>query len=1133
MVVDDTIGISLLFASFFKEKPGNYILVASNLYSAQKSYEFLLNFLDEDEVIFFPSDELLRAEQLSSSKEFLSQRLYAMSKALEKKNKIIVAHPTSLLRFLPDPEQFKKNQMILKVGDQIDIEEFKSKMIELGYTRVNKIDQTLQFAIRGDIIDFYSVGDVSPTRIELFGDEIESIKTFDIASQSSRKKIESAKILPASDIFLSDDELTDFALRLKNILATDKDKFENDEAEELEKNVMNDLSLFVEKNYRPYLYKYYGFALNKCFSIVDYLDNPLVYIASKDSFSSSYGSMQLDSRHYLNELFEARLCPSHLENYMKLEQAVKDDNRLKFGLTFAKEPTDIIANIHHIIPSGNGLNSVIPTIMTYYGENKKVIISLPDLHQNEVIRGILEEKSLPYEEVDGFNLPKGNLGISYANLNHGFEINECGITYISSSELFGHSVAASRFTSRFKEATILRTYDDLIPGDYVVHEYNGIGQFLGVKTLEDKGKHRDYLYIAYAGEQKLYIPLEQFRLVRKYSAKDGAAPRLSRLFSKEWENRKKKIKERVNELAERLLTLYGDRAKTKGFAFLPDDEIQTKFENEFPYALTEDQEKSLQEIKADMEKDEIMDRLLIGDVGFGKTELAFRACMKCILSGKQAAILCPTTLLARQHYEVALSRFASFGVKIVLFSRMVPEKEQKAQIKEVLSGSVDLIIGTHRLLSKEIQFKDLGLLVVDEEQRFGVEQKEAIKEMKKSVDVLTLSATPIPRTMQMSLVGIRAMSTINTPPEFRMPIQTYVTPYDEKIAIELIQRELGRGGQVFYLFNNTTTIYSKASQIARKIPNSTVGVVHGKLDKEEVEETMSKFYEGKIDVLVCTSIVENGIDVPNANMIIVENADKFGLSQLYQIKGRVGRGNRIAYAYLFYNPYKDMNEEAQKRLKAIQEFTELGSGYKIAQRDLLIRGAGDILGPEQAGFIDSIGLDLYLKMLNEAIEEKTTGKKPKPIKVHKMFNIDAYIPKEYAINSDKIELYQELQEIENESQLSKFVSHIRDVYGRLPDEVNLLIEKKKIDLLLDNEEFVDVSESEEYVDILLSSQFARIGGIGVELFNQLMPYINLIKVTFINKELNIRMKKNDEWIKRVYDILMIIHRLYMNKNSVS
>jgi transcription-repair coupling factor (superfamily II helicase) len=1132
LVVDDTIGTALYFATLYKQKPRNLAIVANNLYSAQSIYEFLLSFIPEKSLAFFPADELLRAEVVSSSRELLSQRVYALSQLLERGPKILITHPAALLRYLPPKESFKSLKVDIKVGDHVDIKELREKLLETGYSRVNKIDHSLQFASRGDVFDVFSVNYLKPIRIELFDDEVESIRYFDIATQASAEPLKSVSILPATDIFLTDDKLNSFAIRFKDELDKECASLAPSNADTLREYAMHDLEDYVGKNYRQALYKYYAFALGETHSVLSYFDPELVFVASKERFLESSENLVGEANQYLGELSRTYATLKVTKEYMTPKEAFSGVKNVAYGSKFLKDPDDPQFNVRPIISNGNGLAAIIPTIRSYLSTDEKVVAALAEPHQRETVMNLLKEAGIPYEIVDGFSLPeKEKLGVSDASLNVGFEAKDAGIAYLSPAELFARKAATSRFTSRFRDGTILKSYEDLKPGDYVVHEYNGIGQFLGVKTLETDGIHRDYLHIAYAGKSSLYVPLEQFRLVRKYSGREGVAPRLSHLSSKEWERRKAHIEERVDDFAERLLKLYGTRARIRGFAFPKDDELQKRFEDEFPYTLTPDQERAVDDIKADMEKPECMDRLLIGDVGFGKTEVAFRACFKCILAGKQAAILCPTTLLARQHYSVAEERFASFGVHVAVLSRLVGDAEAKKTIEDLAAGKIDLIIGTHRLLGKDVVFKDLGLLVVDEEQRFGVEQKEKIKEIKNSVDVLTLSATPIPRTLQMSLVGIRPLSEIRTPPESRMPIQTYVTPFKASVAYELIARELGRDGQVFYVHNRVDTIYRTAEIISENVPRAKIGVVHGKMERDEIEDVMSEFYDGRLNVLVCTSIIENGIDIPNANMLLVEDADRFGLSQLYQIKGRVGRGNRIAYAYLFYKPNKNMNEDAEKRLAAIQDFTELGSGYKIAERDLLIRGAGDILGEEQAGFIDSIGLDLYLKMLNEAIQEKKTGVKkeaPKPVKV---FGIDAYIPKDYAVNSDKIELYQEIENCKSETELEAVKKHMRDVYGPLPKETELLIDKKKVDLVGQNPEFQDIEEMEGSVRIHMGDGFSRVDGIGIELFNALTPYLKAIRASFVEKRIMIEMRKEGEWVKTLHSILLAIHEVWLRHAS--
>lgn len=1129
-VVEETLGTGLLFATEFKANPDDYAIVASNQYSAQRLYEFLLNFLEEEDVVFFPNDELLRADSLASSRELLAQRLYALGELQKPRKKILVTHPSAILRFLPNPARFAEETIHIKVGETYNLSQLKQILSSIGYEAQNKIEHSLQFASRGDILDIYSVSYLHPLRIEFFGDEVESIRTFDLSSQESKDQLKECVILPASDIFLNDDELSDFAVRAKANLLESQKELPEDVGKLLSEHLGEDLEEFVYHNYKSSLYKYYGFALGKAFSVLNYFSPKAVYITNQEQFVSSCTSLKNEAHEYFGELFYKARAITGLKQYMEEGDALHGQ-RVIYSKQFATKSDDRIFSVHKISAAGKSIASIAPTIQSYLSTCKKVILALPDPRQRNTVEGFLEDLKLPFETVKGFDIPKGNLAFSEVSLSEGFEIPETGIAYLSSSDLFGNKGLSSRFTSRFKDATILRSYEDLKPGDYVVHEYNGIGQFLDIKTILVDGVHRDFLHVAYAGNEYLYIPLEQFRLVRKYAGREGATPKLSHLSTGEWSKRKAKIKERINELADRLIALYGDRTKLEGCAFPPDDELQFQFENEFPHPLTPDQEKAVAEIKADMEKPEIMDRLLCGDVGFGKTEVAFRAAFKAISSGKQVAILCPTTLLARQHYEVATDRFAGYGVKMALLSRLVPDKEQNKAIEGIASGSIHMVIGTHRLLSKEIEFKDLGLLIVDEEQRFGVEQKERIKEMKRNVDVLTLSATPIPRTLQMSLVGIRPLSEINTAPSSRMPIQTYVTPFKEDVVVELIQRELARKGQVFYVHNKVATIYNRAAKLARAVPSASIGVIHGQMDKNDVEDVMSRFYDGDIDVLVCTSIVENGIDIPNANMIIVEEADHFGLSQLYQIKGRVGRGNRIAYAYLMYKPHKEMREDAVKRLKAIQEFTELGSGYKIAQRDLMIRGAGDILGPEQAGFIDSVGLDLYLKLLNEAVEAKKTGFEAPPPVPKKLFNLDAYIPQDYADKSDKLELYQSLEEAKNEKDLLRFQRKIRDIYGRLPEEVELLIGKKRIDLLSEEEEFVSIDENKDSVNINLSPSFSRIDGIGNKMFNELVPYLSFLRVIFVDRNLRVIVTKREDWLRDLETVMKGIHKVYEKMKS--
>ena len=1119
-VVDDNNGVALLIASSYRNNKGSYLVVASNLFKAQKLYSSLVSFLNKDDVLLFPSDELIRAETIAQSKEMSAHRIYVLDEITKRKNVVVVANLASACRYLPNPDLFKERTFNLKQGGRYDILEVRKKLIENGYSCVNKVDQSLQFAIRGDVLDIFSVNNDNPVRIEFFDDEIESIRFFDLAKQTSIKTLDKVTILPASDILLSTNELLASGEKLYASLEKEQKVLSYSLFEKL-RDTVDDLAFQLgEGQIDEKLYKYYAFLTENHYSIFDYCKSFTKVFVDVTGINNSNDILQNDSHEYLSELYENGKALPRLEIYQDINRLVEPKQHIT-TTSLLDSPSAITFPIKGIPFQASKANDAINIIGSYLNDSYSVVLALNNKEHIFTIQQLLDFHHIKYQMVDGFNLPKeGKVGISLINLNSGFALSEDRIAYLTSAELFNEKVRTARFDNRFKEATILRSYEELEPGDYVVHEYQGIGQFIALQTLEIEGVHKDYLKIAYWGNEFLYVPLAQFQLVRKYLGKEGAVPRLSHLHSKDWENTKKKVKARVNDLAERLMQLYVERSKIKGFAFQEDDEFQKAFEDEFDYELTRDQQRALDEIKKDMEAPIPMDRLLCGDVGFGKTEVAFRAAFKAILSGKQVAILCPTTLLARQHYELALKRFANFDVNIAVFSRLVPNKDQKKYEKEVEEGKAHLIIGTHRLLSKNIHFKELGLLIIDEEQRFGVEQKERIKELKNDIDVLTLTATPIPRTLQISLVGVRSMSKIDTPPQDRMPIQTYVTPFRMDVVKELIERELGRNGQVFFLHNNISTLYTRVSLLQKMMPNVSFGVAHGKMDRDDIEDVMMRFYEGQIDVLVSTSIIENGIDVPNANMIIVEDSDNYGLAQLYQIKGRVGRSNRIAYAYLMYSEYKVLNEKAQKRLKALQDFTELGSGYKIAQRDLMIRGAGDILGPEQAGFIDSIGLDMYIKLLNEAIKEKMEGEtQVEEEPVITTLNVDAYIPNSYAKEGDKIELYQEIMHAPSLEQLYAIKEKTRDIYGRLPDEVDMLFTKRSIDLLVREAHVLKLEDRPRYVEINLGDDYINIRGIGNILFESLIPFLSNVKISYANNIFKIQLFKSKKWISELEGIL--------------
>ena len=736
------------------------------------------------------------------------------------------------------------------------------------------------------------------------------------------------------------------------------------------------------------------------------------------------------------------------------------------------------------------------------------MIELFDRHEMKYTLVGIDEVIYP-----GINLYVGNLST-------GIELMEEKTVILTAHELFGEVNVSKAKYFRFKDAKTLRNFQELNVGDYVVHDSYGIGQYLGIKTLDVKGYHKDYLYVAYAGDDTLYIPVEQFKMIRKYASSDGKVPMIHALGSSKWAKAKQRAKNKIDDIADQLIELYAARMSSPGFSFSKDNELQIDFENQFGYELTKDQQRSVDEIKMDMEKPQPMDRLLCGDVGFGKTEVALRGAFKAILDHKQVAFLCPTTILSMQHFKTATERFKNFPVEIALLNRFTSSKEKKRILKEVKEGKIDLLIGTHRILSKDVQFSDLGLLVIDEEQRFGVKQKEKIKEYRETIDVLSLSATPIPRTLQMSLMGIRGLSKIDTPPKNRLPVQTYVVEKNDTLIKQVIERELARDGQVFYLYNHTDRIANVAYKIASTVPNAKVAIGHGQMDKNELEDVMLRFMNKEFNVLICTTIIETGIDIPNANTMIVEDADKFGLAQLYQIRGRVGRSERGAYAYLLYKKDKAIQDDALKRLKAIKEFTELGSGYKIAMRDLSIRGSGDILGGRQAGFIDDIGFEMYMKILQDAINVRMhKEEKPEENIKNLNVNVDGYIPNDY-VESDyeKLELYQRLDEAKTMSELNSLKAEFDDYYGNLPEAIQALIEKRKLEILSHYSIIEDIKDHGKKLEIIFSSNaFEIISGDKLFLLaNQLFT-----KPAFksLDNQVTITIQKNNQWLNHLNEFI--------------
>ena len=1113
-------------------KDKNVLILTKNNYISNKLYNAFSLILPKEKVILMPSDELIRVEYISQSKEMLAQQVNSLNEIIKSKNSIAIASIQSCFRFYPTKKVFLDSIIKLKVGEEIDLDFLKHKITEIGYYRVNKIDQSLQFASRGDILDIYSLNYDDPIRIEFFDNVIESIRFFHVNDQSSYTKTNSVEILPATLNLLSEDEIKNAKNTILQQSEKDLNHFLNQQdRDEFINNVNNEIENFEENRYSNQFYKYIGFLQGFHCNLTDFFNEDYLIISNKIENEANLSRLISESDSFLNELFELRKCISNL-HYFSLDNCNLNKSLIIYeNENLIKDERNITANItpprYVFSKQSVGIN----IFDVYKKDGYKIICFIENLIFYKKTVELLNSLNYAFSSEDNLDL---NFNIQLVNKEFplSFELLNEKIVVLTEKELYGIKRHKSTYKSIFKEGVIINSYEELTRGDFVVHENYGIGEYFGITTIELNNIHQDYMEVHYANNEKLFVPLYQFNLIRKYVGREGKKPTLSRLGTNQWEKTKKKIKERVNVLADRLLLLYQERSKIKGFSFKIEDELQKEFENEFDHELTIDQKKAIEDIKKDMEKDTPMDRLLSGDVGFGKTEVAFRAAFKALNNGKQVALMCPTTLLARQHYELALNRFKNFNFGIGLISRLQSETQNKKTLENLKTGKINFIIGTHKLLSKKVLFKDLGLLIIDEEQRFGVEQKEKIKEMCNNIDVLTLSATPIPRTLQSTLIGIKTISSITTPPKERMPIQTYVIPYDNKVLKEIIQRELSRQGQIFFVHNEIATIYERADEIQSLLPSCKIGIIHAKMDKSDIEDVMVEFYNGEIDLLIATSIIENGIDVRNANLIIIDNADKFGLAQLYQIKGRVGRGDRMAFAYLLVDREKALNEGAQKRLKAITEFTELGSGIKISQRDLLIRGAGDILGPEQAGFIDTVGIDMYIKILNETIEEKSHLHKLSVKAKQFNLNINGYIPSSFVNDENKLQIYQDLLKVNTLDELEEEKDNIRDIYGKIPEEVELLLIKRKVEIYLNYDCFESLKEFETNIQLVLSEKFSMIEGIGSSLFTALISLLKYLKISYIDKKINISISKNSDYVFVLLNVFEIVYKLYnINANE--
>ena len=1041
---------NLLTTMVYDELDGPIVVWAANLLQATQLYEDISQINPTIPTFLFPVEESLAVELAFSSPEYRSQRVEALH-FLESGEKGIVVVPTAGFKKLLAPVSIWRNHVLtFDIGNEIDFEQLPEKLVAMGYERESMVASPGEFSVRGDIMDIYALNEEYPIRIEFFGSEVDRMRFFEPTTQKSfDEAVESVMVLPAQDTIFPPYILQEQVEEIEKKVKKAEKSIKNEDVKKRLAVFFND---FIEKaqlgelpqNPKMYTSLFYP----QMTTIMDYMSKDTLIVM--DEYGRTLESERTQNMEAADweelKIGEGVLLPKQQMTADIRDVVKQSEHRKLFYSLFQKGLGNIrFTAVHPIQYRGlvqffGQMPMVKSEVDRWLKQDATVFMVVPDKERAEKVHQVFLDFDIESVIIGQDGFIENHVNIVVGGMAAGFELPMRKLVVMTEKELFNKATKRQPRRQKMSNAERLKSYTELSAGDFVVHVNHGIGKYTGMETIVVDGVNQDYISILYQDGAKLFIPVTQLHLVQKYVSSESKTPKVNKLGGTEWAKTKKKVASRVEDIADELIELYAKRESEKGYAFPPDNQDQVDFENRFPYTETDDQLRSIEEIKKDMQKEKPMDRLLVGDVGYGKTEVAMRAIFKAVLEGKQAAFLVPTTILAQQHYESLVQRFEDLPFEIGLLSRFRTKKQQEETIEGIRKGSVDIIVGTHRLISKDVVFFDLGLLVVDEEQRFGVKHKERLKALKSTVDVLTLTATPIPRTLHMSMLGVRDLSVIETPPANRYPVQTYVMEQNMAAVRDGIEREMARGGQTFYVYNRVETIERKADEIRVLVPDCRVGVAHGQMTEVQLENIMMDFVEGVYDVLVTTTIIETGVDIPNANTLFIENADYMGLSQLYQLRGRVGRTNRIAYAYLMHQRDKILSEVSEKRLQAIKDFTELGSGFKIAMRDLSIRGAGNLLGAQQHGFIDSVGFDLYSEMLSEAVERKRgKGSRRKQVNVEIDLAINAYIPATYIEDErQKIDMYKRIQQLKNEDDFYEIQDDFQDRFGDLPEEVTYL-----------------------------------------------------------------------------------------------
>ncbi len=1049
--------ISHIVYSLWESERQPVMIVARDELKARKIYEDLKS-LNLSEVSLYTSRNILLYDRYFKSLDNMKIRLKSLHDVMKNNAKVVVTTLSAIGDRISSKDVFSKYILKFRVGEDISLEDVSIKLVEMGYERASQVESFGQFAIRGYILDVYTAQ--GAYRIELFDTEIDSIRSFNINTQRSIESLKEVEVIPANDLILEDQERINLADRLsialKNSKTSDDERLQrkfNKYVEDLKSETcIQNMDLVI-----PFMEQ------EKISSILDYLwENTVVLLEESNNSLENYSEKEIEFKDNLTDLIiqgEALREHEHIK-YHREDIVSKLENKallLLNSFTVATEdfsPRAIInLKTRSSVRYKGKMKLFTDDLKNYIYRGYKIVIMGGDEDRAKKLQSNLREEGIHSKYSNDFDdsLKSGETVVTVGGLSEGFEIVDMKFVLINYREIYGGAKDAKKGRKKRKALN----FEDLKIGDYVVHESHGVGKYVGTKRLEVRGTIKDYILIEYRGEDKLFLPIENLDSIYKYTSQEGKKPKINKLNSAEWSKTKAKAKKSVEDMADDLIKLYAKRMEEEGHAFEEDTPWQREFEDSFEFEETEGQLRSVEEIKTDMESKKPMDRLLCADVGYGKTEVALRAAFKAIMDGKQVAFLVPTTVLAKQHYNTIIERFKDFPVKASLLSRFRTAKEQAEDIKGIKSGLIDIVVGTHRLLSKDIKFKDLGFLIVDEEQRFGVKDKERLKMIKENVDTLTLTATPIPRTLQMSMIGIRDMSVIEEPPEERFPVQTYVLEYNDMMVRDAILREIARGGQVYFVYNRVSNMENKLAELRQLVPEATFGMAHGQMQTRILEDSMMSFINHEFDVLLCSTIIETGLDMKNVNTMIVADSNKLGLSQLYQLRGRIGRSSKIAYAYFTYEPNLSLTEIAQKRLKSIKEFTEFGSGYKIALKDLEIRGSGSILGARQSGHINSVGYDLYIKYLKDALSKLKGEEVKEETDTTIDLSIDSYIPTKYIEDDDlRIEIYKKIASITSHDDYSDLVDELIDRFSDVPFEVSNLMD---IALLRYNAKSVGIS----------------------------------------------------------------------------